>query len=221
MPCSFTKLAPILSLALLFFMACGLDGPTDKEVLINLVDGVIVPAYEAVSEDAARLEQDTQVLCDAPSSASLETAQESWRETRGSWVFSEAMWFGPVMDRRSLSIVDWSPTDTTAIDRLLTDGVSVSVEEARNVLASNQRGFGAIEYILFDNDALANLKSFPTHCGYLMALTRVVKEESATIFSEWVEGSDSPLTKTISPTAQTALSFRRLLLQRSCALRSS
>ncbi len=186
------KLVPALIIAVLIVTACGSDAPSDKDVLVSLVDEVVVPVYNAVSEDAAQLGQDVQILCDAPSSPSLQTARESWREARGSWMFSEAMWFGPVMDRRSLSLLDWSPTDTAAIDNLLADAAPVSVEDVRNVLASNQRGFGAIEHILFHSDAIVSLSNYPKRCAYLTDMVQVVQEETAAILSDWIAGSETP-----------------------------
>ena len=185
-------LVPALSIVVMAFAACGSDAPSDKQVLISLTDQVVLPAYQAVSESTSQLDGDGETLCDSPNTASLEAARESWRDARESWMFSGAVSFGPVMDRRSLSLLDWSPTDVSAIDHLLFEGPPVSIEEARNVLASNQRGFGAIEYILFDSSALSNLESFPAHCAYLSALTQVIEEETAAILSEWMNGSDRP-----------------------------
>ena len=57
-------------------------------------------------------------------------------------------------------------------------------------LASNQRGFGAIEYGLFHGDALAAFAGSPLRCSSLLALTSVAQEEAAAILAEWVEGAD-------------------------------
>lgn len=179
---------PVPVIAILLLVACGAGGPSDQEVLITLTDSVVVPAYEAVAEDAEQLDNDARALCNAPTDAGLQAAQESWRNAIESWSYSEPMWFGPVMDRRSLRLIDWSPTDTAAIDRLLADSPSLSVEEVSGVLASNQRGFGAIEYILFGGDALQNLTSSPVYCSYLTALTTVVREETSAILADWVTG---------------------------------
>ena len=181
---------PVLICAISLFAACGGGGPSDKEVLISLTDNVVVPAYEAVAGDAEQLDTDARAFCNAPTEAGLQTARESWRKAIGSWSYSEPMWFGPVMDRRSLRLVDWSPTDTTAIDQLLAASPSLSVEEVGSVLASNQRGFGAIEYILFGGDALQNLTGSPAHCSYLTALTTVVRQETSAILNDWVMGAD-------------------------------
>ena len=109
---------------------------------------------------------------------------------RGAWMRSEAMWFGPVMDRRPTSLLDWSPTDTSGIDRLLAEGSPTTAEEVRNVLGSNRRGFGAIEYLLFRNDDLADTSRAVSVCPYLVALSTVAHEETGAISNEWAEVSE-------------------------------
>ena len=100
------------------------------------------------------------------------------------------MWLGPVMDRRSISMLDWAPTDASGVDRLLAEDRSVAVDEVRNLLAANHRGFGAIEYVLFSSDALDKLSHSASRCSYLTALTEVAQEETDGILSEWVEGTE-------------------------------
>ncbi len=185
-----SKIFPVSIVIVLLVVACGSGGPSDKDVMISLTDNVVIPAYETVAEDASQLDRDVQTLCGAPDDGSLRAARESWRKAVRSWSYSEAMWFGPVMDRRSLRLLDWSPTDTAAIDELLAKRSSISIDEVREVLASNQRGFGAIEYALFDNLALPNLSGSPIYCAYLTALTLVVQQETAAILSDWATGSD-------------------------------
>ena len=108
----------------------------------------------------------------------------------GAWMRSETMWFGPVMDRRSTSLLDWSPTDTSDIDRLLAQGAPATAEEVRDVLGSNRRGFGAIEYLLFRNDDLADPNRAVSVCPYLVAMATVAHEETGAILNEWTEGSE-------------------------------
>ena len=166
---------------------CGASAPTDQEVLISLTDEVIVPAYRTVAEDMGRLDQDATTLCNAPIPANLEAARQSWRTARGSWMRSKAMAVGPVMARRSMSLLDWSPTDTEGIDEYLARGRTVTAAEAREVLASNRRGFGAMEHLLFNDDTLVHGSASGPRCGYLAALTEVSRDETRAILSEWVE----------------------------------
>ena len=102
---------------------------------------------------------------------------------------SEALWFGPVMDRWSRSLLDWSPTDVDGVEQLLAQSTSLTAEEVSQSLASNQRGFGAIEYGLFHGDVLAALAGSQSRCSSLLALTSVAQEEAAAILAEWVEGA--------------------------------
>ena len=176
---------------LLILTACAsTSGPSDKDVLIGLTDEVILPAYQQLAEESASMKQSVETLCSAPTAASLENARESWRAARAAWMRSEAMWFGPVMDRRSTSLLDWSPTDTTGIDRLLVGGAPATVEEIRDTLGSNRRGFGAMEYILYTSNALANPGQAAPICPFLVGLSTVVYEESSAILAEWVEGTE-------------------------------
>lgn len=176
---------------LLVLMGCGAGGgASDKDVLISLTDEVVVPAYESVAQDVAQLDRDVVALCNAPSASSLEVARQSWRKARASWMKSEAMWFGPIMDRRSLGLLDWSPTDVEGIDRMLAEGRDLTAFEVREVVASNLRGFGAIEYLLFDSDVLADHNGSGFHCSYLTALTAVAREETGSILSDWLNGTD-------------------------------
>ena len=174
----------------LLLTACASSTPSDQDVLTSLTDEVIVPAYHTVAQDMAQLGQDVKALCSEPSKTSLEAAQRSWRTARGSWIRSEAMWLGPVMERRSLSLLDWAPTDASGVDRLLAEERPIAAEEVRDVLAANQRGFGAIEHVLFNSDALDKLSHSASRCSYLNALTEVAQEETDGILSEWVEGTE-------------------------------
>ena len=182
---------PVIGVFLLVLMGCGTGGAaSDTDVLISLTDEVVVPAYESVAQDVVQLDRDAVALCNAPSTSSLEVARQSWRKARASWMKSEAMWFGPVMDRRSVGLLDWSPTDVEGIDRMLAEGRALTAVEVREVVASNLRGFGAIEYLLFDSDALAENNGSGLHCSYLTALTAVAKEETGAILSEWLNRTD-------------------------------
>ena len=194
-PCSLQRVGMALALLVgslvLLMTGCTSGAPSDRDVLISLTDQVVVPAYQAVADDAARLDQDATALCVLPDAAGLERARQSWRSARASWLRSRAVWFGPVMDRRSISLLDWSPTDTEGIDGLLGKGAAVDANQVRNLLSANRRGFGAVEYLLFQPDALARLKDSPAYCAYLSALTEVAREEAAAILTDWTGGGQT------------------------------
>ena len=65
------SLAPILAALALLSAACGSGGPSDADVLISLADEVAVPAFQAVAEDMARLDEATQSVCQNPDDSIL------------------------------------------------------------------------------------------------------------------------------------------------------
>ena len=160
-----------------FSAACESSGASDSEVLINIADDIAVPAYQAVAQDMAQLNQTVEALCKLPNGATLDAARQSWRDARASWMASEALWFGPVIDRRSQSLLDWSPADVDGVEQLLARSTPLTVEEVSQSLASNQRGFGAIEYGLFHGDVLAARAGSPSevlvpNCAYVCCAGR-------------------------------------------------
>ena len=181
---------PVLCLLLAVLAGCGSGGASDRDVLISLADEVVVPAYRSAAEDVTRLDRDVDALCNSPSESSLEAARQSWRDARASWMRTEAMWFGPVMDRRSVRLVDWSPTNVAGMDEMLAGGRVLSTDEVREVLASNLRGFGAIEYLLFGDNTPAGSNATEALCAYLTALTEVARTETDAILKEWVDGAE-------------------------------
>ena len=185
------KLAPVLAVLLLLAVACLGGAPSDKETLINLTDEVVVPAYRQLADDAAALDDKVTTVCESPSEAALQDARQAWRTARASWLQTGAMSFGPVMDRRSASVLDWSPTDTAAIDEAVADAeFSTSADQVRNSYSAGRRGFGAMEHLLFRDGALEALTAAPTNCAYLTALAQVAREETAGILADWTGGGE-------------------------------
>ena len=162
---------------------------TRAEALVSLTALVILPGYAAAADGAARLNQATAALCDAPGPAALAAARLDWRGARRDWLRTESYRFGPAMERRSASLVDWHPVDTAAIDGLLAAGETVTAERVREYLPATQRGLGAAEYLLFGpgSEALAEGGSpgGSGRCAYAGAVTAVVQAETAGIWADW------------------------------------
>ena len=69
----------------------------------------------------------------------------------------------------------------------MAEGAPATAEEVRDVLGSNRRGFGAIEYLLFRDDDLADPSRAVSVCPYLVAMATVAHEETGAILNEWAE----------------------------------
>ena len=158
----------------------------DKEdVLISLTDLAIVPGYEAVAHGMSGLDAAIADLCAAPSQPALDAARSAWRDARAAWSRSASTWFGPVMERRSLGVMDWSPVEPERIERMLAERPATSESQIRDSLGSTMRGLGAVEYMLFAEGAPDSLSSRPERCGYLTALGNLIASEADAILREW------------------------------------
>lgn len=180
-----------LSALLMLAIACGTGATGDDAVLISLTDSIVVPGYEAVAQEAGDLRQALDGLCAGPSDATLSDARQAWRDVRAPWMRSEATWFGPVMERRSKSVMDWPEVRPERIEAMLENAPATTDDAVRHTLASTQRGLGAVEYLLFAPDAI-ELLSDPSsvRCEYLASLGRVVESESNALVAAWTEGED-------------------------------
>ena len=175
-----------IGVLLVLALACGSKPISEAEVLVSLTDEIVVPGYQAVAAEAGELQTALETLCSTPSDAALSEARQAWRDVREPWMRSEATWFGPVMDRRSLRLVDWSTTDPERIEEMLEGSDTVTEDGVRNILASTQRGLGATEYLIFGTDALNRLLGRDSpRCEYLTALGSVVRVETDAVLEEW------------------------------------
>ena len=172
--------------------ACGSGGPAEAEVIASITDDVIVPSYEALASETAALSDAVDALCAAPSDAVMNDAREAWRGARVAWARSEASGLGPVLDRRSTSVIAWAVVQPERIDAFLAANPSVTTDVVRNNISSTQRGLGGIEYVLFAGDAQSLHAAGPGRCSYLIAATQVVADEAAGILDDWAVGGGSP-----------------------------
>ena len=201
-------------LALLFALACVAEAtplPTDTEappptalpaptpematraeVIESLTAKVILPGYAASAKSMAQLSKSVDSLCFNPSIDALDAAREAWRDARAAWLRTESYRFGPAMDRRTISLMDWWPIDVEKIERNLADEELVTPERVKEFLPATQRGLSVAEYLLFapDSAGLAN-GSDPARCSYLQSVAAVNSEESAGILDDWQGSGDS------------------------------
>ena len=175
--------------------ASGAAAPSKQEVIASLTNGLILPRFRSVAEEMSNAQAALHALCSDPSLDTLADARTAWREARAEWLRSQAIWFGPVMDRRSRSLVDWAPVDPERIEKSLSKRETVTANDVREFLGATQRGMGAIEYVLFgdDDEVLASLGEMGgIRCQYLTALGDVAAEETAAVVADWAgDGTDS------------------------------
>jgi predicted lipoprotein len=137
------------------FSACEVqpDPPSAdrQQVLRDLVNNVIVPNYNDVTSSTAALVGAVSALRAAPSMETLTAAQAAYRSARAQQKTTEAYLLGPADDLTITGeAIDSWPADKTKLDALLAAATPVDAMTI-GTLGTNQRGFPALEYLLFDS----------------------------------------------------------------------
>ena len=173
--------------------ACGGGTPSRSSVLGDLADDYIVPTYQQFHSDAVALEDSLSALCASPGPASLSDARSALAALRGSWSRTQAVWVGPVMERRSWGLVRW-PVANDEIEELVADtSIELDYERLSSRIGADQRGLGAVDYLLGYGEETLDSLGDPRRCQYLEGVAEVIAEEAALLEADWVqawEGGD-------------------------------
>lgn len=214
--------------------ACGDSPPSRQDVLGDLADEVIIPAYDNFLNASSSLAESVSDLCaflasnegvseraggatgtdgevgmseeagtansDAAEGA-LSSVHDALEASRASWSFSEAMWVGPVMERRSRAVIDWD-IDAEQIEARIADtSFALTADNLAGRVGADERGLSAVEYVVGSPSApeaaIAKLAN-PRYCEYLTAATQVVVAEAELLVSDWTTSfEDGPSYRTV------------------------
>lgn len=169
---------------------CGAGTPDRGDVLGDLADEVIVPAYERLAASTEALAAATAELCSTLDPDDLAAARRALEEARADWSYSEAMWVGPVMKRRSWAVIDW-PISPAEIEDLIADpAVEIDYDRLARRIGADQRGLGAVDYLLGPPGAGAGALddlADPRRCAYLAGVAEVAAAEAALLPADWTD----------------------------------
>jgi predicted lipoprotein len=146
-----------------------------RTMLSDLANYVILPGYERLTNEATALVDATSALETSPAATTLAGAQLAWRRTRAAWKQSEAFAIGPAETLRTAAKIDFSPIRADRIESAIRAGGTPTADSIEE-LGANQKGFLAIEYLLFDpnGDAAAALADLGD--AHRRALVRALAE---------------------------------------------
>lgn len=174
--------------AAVLLAACGAGTPSRSQVLGDLADDYVVPAYQQFRSDVAELEDAASKLCDAPNSGSLSEARSALAAVSGSWSRTQAVWVGPVMERRSWGLVRW-PVAHDEIEEFIADAsTGLGHERLSSRIGADQRGIGTVDYLLGSGEEALETLGDPRRCQYLMGVSEVIAVEAALLESDWTQG---------------------------------
>lgn len=153
-------------------------GSTDRtDIARAVVTDVIVPAYESLAASTTALVDALAAAC-AAEQVDLTDARTAWRTARGAWEFTRAFRFGPVMELRAASSIDF-PADPDKVGSLIDGSDPLDIDAVAD-LGADQRGLSGVELVLFtDGEATER------ECEYLMSASSLVAARAGEIAAAW------------------------------------
>lgn len=168
----------------------GSDELSRSDVLAEFAREVAVPRFEALAESATNVVAAIDAVCADPGAENVAVALASVEDARRGWLSMQAMWTGPVMERRSPALIDWpvNVADIEAlVDRSATGEITPDVV-AKNV-GADTRGLSAVRWVLSADDSLERLED-ERWCDYLDSTKTVVASEADVLLADWTESWD-------------------------------
>lgn len=159
---------------------------------INLAvtDQHVLPGYNRFAEATATLVPAAAALCAAPTTDTMTALQESYHAALDAWQGVAHIQFGPVTyfnwNFRLQFWPDDNGTGARQIDALLAAADSAQLDAAIFERQSvGVQGFPALERLLFETDALAQLQAQPYRCQLVQAISGNLAAIAGGIAQRW------------------------------------
>lgn len=179
------------------------------DMLSNVTQNLIVPAYTDLQAAVNVLESSAEDFIQNPNLGSLETFQEAWETAYGNWQYANAFNFGPAGEqgtRRSLQEeVGTFPVSPEKIE------VALMGSPNFNDFNRDTRGFLAVEYLIFGNEAtneeVVSSFSSQNRKDYLTGAVSDINQRIAEVLSQWNGGYASEFTQNLGTDAGSSTSM--------------
>lgn len=186
---------PSIALVLLVLSTGGLQAqtaPATDWTGINLAvtDTHAIPGYARFDAAAASLVPAATALCAQPAAASLADLQQAFHAAMDAWQGIQHIQFGPVTYFNWNYRLQFWPDDNNTGARQL-DAMLAAQDSAALVSASFERqsvgvqGFPALERLLFDAPALADLQAQPYRCELVQAIAGNLATIASGLHERW------------------------------------
>lgn len=197
----FKKSLTLLCMGLLF-AACGSDDPepdvnqldaTKTAILSQYVNGVVVPTYKSLADNAIELSELCAQLRKNPSQSLVDQACDKWIEARKYWELSEAFLFGAAGDYFIDPHIDSWPLKKSSLDEVLNNSALMAEldedgagADGFTTLGYGLLGFHAVEYVLFRDGAPRELSNITENeLIYNAAVAEDLAIQAARLEASW------------------------------------
>lgn len=169
--------------------------PDADKLLVQLVDGAIIPLYRELEVTGNTLEQRSKTFCAEPTANNFKVLREGWGETLLAWHRTDALLFGPAVEEQVDFRINFNPPKKMIISRLLTDDLPMTPELVDKSGVGGQ-GLGTLEFLLFDRDkseadqlAAFQGEAGKRRCAYVQAASELLHQDISTIADGWLKDS--------------------------------
>lgn len=173
--------------------ACGSDeqqadfSSQRAQQLSNIFENGAAPIHDQILPLTANLSETAQRFKASPSTENLVALQNAWKNTVLKWKQAELYDWGDISNSFLHFRIHRWPIDTEAIEDAIAEGTNID-ETYINQRGSSAIGFGAIEYLLFQQDAtttLADLTTNTNRLDYLVSLCHHVNTTMIQLKDRW------------------------------------
>jgi len=166
--------------------------------------GEIIPAYQALEQAAGSLQGGLGSLCKAPSAATLGETQKQFADFAAAWAKIQFVSFGPVFEHQRAFRIEYWPDKRNVVGRQIAD---VLKKEDKTALEPEHfaattvgvQGLPALDRLLFEENALANVEPGGFRCALFAAIGVNLKAIAHDIATGWTDGDSSFLARIEHP----------------------
>ena len=149
------------------------------------------PRAAELAAQARALVPAVQQLCDMPASGdALRAARTQWRATVTAWERLSAVAVGPLVERRSLRQIDFTPTRPALIERAIAAAPQDAAAMER--IGTPAKGLPALEWLLWVKPAVLK-PAGSAACRYAVQVAAEIEREAAALKQAFDALAERPL----------------------------
>lgn len=179
-------------------ISCGNNGTTDpeepdnnfdrKELLVDVADGIIMPAYEDYVGKIQTLNSFANSFVVDPSIENLDLLRGYWLDAYTSWQYVSMFDLGKAEEISLRNFTNIYPTNAHEIEENISTGNYNFELPSKN----DEQGFPALDYLLFgieeSNESIALKYTETSYSNYLTDLTQKLDDMSTSVLDDWKTG---------------------------------
>lgn len=156
----------------------------------NLYDNSIEPKLGTHKNTTISLFNAAEAFVASPETNTLNSVKEAWKTSFLLWKTMEDKNIGPIQSSFIHTRIHQWPVTTVSIENIIPSQASFN-SAAINLIGANNKGYGAIEYLLFENDTAETIAQFTTEensenrKSFLVALTQNLNEQAIDLQALW------------------------------------